>query len=228
LTSGEINNQQANLRIVLQRADSYALLARLTVQGDNIYCGIHNSTRSELLRSSHHGTGDRHAWGWKHTYVADRAKRIDGGPAIPPSDMKGCQRIWAIPGDPESVEWDYLPKPESGTRHNFTINIDDLAVPCTVDVWIIERGRPDVLLDVIKLHHDHPAMRPLAFSKVIDWTHPQILAVATVPSPEVIESLERTAREQGFPPGKIGGIVVGPGPPVVPIVEIPLDDDEKA
>ncbi len=210
-----VRKQRGELRVVLERGPSYALLSRVTVRGYNLYCGIHSSTKEELLRSTYHESGRG------HIYVFDGAKRVPNPRRERLRDFKGCEKLWAI-GDSGDLEWTYQPK-EGPNRTNFIVNIDNLRTPCTVDIWIIQRGRLDLLTDIIRLYQGHFVMRFLGF-KLMDWTHPQVFVVAWRPSDEAIKSLEDYAREQGFPPGKAGAMVMGPGPPVGPIHTISRDD----
>ncbi len=211
-----VSRQRGELRVVLERESSYALLSRVTVHGDDLYCGIHTSTKEELLRSTYHASGQG------HIYVFDGAKRVLNSRRERLGDFKGCERLWAI-GDPGDLEWSYQLK-EGSNRTNFIVNIDNLRTPCTVDIWIIERGRVDLLTDIILLYQDHFMMRFVGF-KLMDWTHPQVFAVAWKPSDEAIKSLEDFAKERGWPPGgKIGPMVTGPGPPKGPIHTISRDE----
>ena len=211
-----VSKQRGALRVVLKRGASHALLSRITVDGDHLYCGIHSSTKEELLRTSYHADGRN------HIYVFDGAKRVLNPRRERLRDFKGCERLWAIGDNPDDLEWGYQLK-EGSKRMNFIVNIDDLPAPPTVDIWIIARGRLDLLTDIIRLYQGHFVMRFLGF-KLMDWTHPQVFAVAWRPSDEAIKSREDYARQQGFPPGKAGAMVMGPGPPVGPIHTISRDD----
>ena len=219
-TTSKVSKQRGELRVVLERGSSYALLSRVTVRGDNLYCGIHSSTKEELLRSTYHESGRG------HIYVFDGAKRILNPRRERLRDFKGCERVWAIGDDPDALEWGYQLKGGS-KRMNFIVTIDDLPTPPTVDIWIIERGRLDSLADIIRFYQGHFAMRFLGF-KLMDWTHPQVFAVAWRPSDEAIKSLEDFVKEQGLPPGgKVGPMVTGPGPPVGPVHTISRDEIQE-
>ena len=214
--TSKVSKQRGELRVMLERGSSYALLSRVTSHGHNIYCGLHSSTKEELLRYTYHESGRG------HIYVFDGAQRLPNRRRERLRDFKGCERLWAIGEDPDDLEWGYEPK-EGSKRMNFIVNINDLPTPPTVDIWIIERGRLDLLTDIILLYQDHFVMRFLGF-KLMDWTQPQVFVVAWRPSDEAIKSAEDFAREQGLPPGKVGSMVTGPGPPAGLIRTISRND----
>jgi hypothetical protein len=211
--------QEAELRIVLRRGDSNALMVRASIVDDELYCGMHEKTNEEVLRTSYHGTGQT------HTYVADGAKRVEDTATVPLLEFQGKERIWGIAPDTDALEWTYTLSPDSAIRRNLLLDLGEVPEMWSVDIWMIEHGRTDLVEETLAFYGRGD--RIISY-RHIDWTQPQLLAVAWAPSDEVVDSLRRYAEESLPPGGKFMGFVSGPGPPSGPPVTVyEWEQDEK-
>jgi hypothetical protein len=211
--------QQADLRIVVKRSAEHGLVAWVRITNEDLYCGIRGESGEELFRTSYHESGQ------VHIYLFDGKKRDTPRSEVPLGLFRGCTRLWAIGVDLDHAHWRYRPSREAPTRRNFVIDLDTAPLPISIDIWIIERGRGELLVDIMREYTPPNPIKQLISSSLVDWTHPWVYAVAWGPSKMVTDSLEEFARKQGLPPGKIAGIVAGQGPPIGEVRTISRDDE---
>jgi hypothetical protein len=215
-----IPRQSAELRVVYKQGGRHALAARATVRGLNVYVGLSGGAE-EMFTESFHETGQTHA------KVAGGRKRLRNEPRAPLQEFRGAERVLQAAPDPESLDWDYSPRAEKGTRRTLTVDLDALngLVP-TVDIWMIERGGVSQLADVMQSYRSSWS-HEFVDCIVIDWTQPWLLVVVKKPTAAVVESLRKYMADSGLPEGgQIGGIVSGPGPPTGKMVKVWPEPEE--
>ena len=204
--------QRAELRVVVRRGDAYALCLRATLAGYDLYCSVHDREDKQVLRSTHHASGKA------HTYVYDGAVRLNDGWTVPLCDFRGIQRIWGTAPDLESLDWRYRPKKNSRIRRNLLLDLAEMPQMWSVDLWIIEHGRLNLVAETLASYNG--GLADLISFSICDWAQPQLLAVSWSPSQAVTDSFQRYAADH-LPPGKLVATVIGPGPPVGPPKTVP-------
>jgi len=111
-------------------------LLRVTLLGEDLYCGVPGDAESDWIRESYHESGQT------HTYLFGRAKRVLSGPRVPLGEFRGRERLRAMGIDPNDLRWDYKLSADSLTRRSLINGHRSApALWLSVDVWIVERGR---------------------------------------------------------------------------------------
>jgi hypothetical protein len=198
--------QAAELRVVLKRDDTYALLLRASVQNEDLYCSIHENDQWEMLRSSYHRTGAR------HTYVDDRRYRIIDPPTRRLVDFRGIERLWGASMEPESLSWTYRSKPESTKRRNLILDLETAPELWCVDLWLVEKDRPDLANTVLGSYTDE---RKIVSYVKIDWTTPWIYAITWGVTDDTRQAMY-DALPQHLSGGRFVSIATGGPPPKAP------------
>ena len=214
--------QAAELRVTYERDGRYALVARVTIRGSDVYFGLRGE-KEEDLSSSYHETGQ------SHTKVAGGRKRLIDKTRPPVQGFRGLENVWQVAPDPEDLDWNYRLQAERGSRRNLTVNLDTPGgVVPTVDIWMVERGGVSQLADVMQSYRDS-RVHQFIDCRIIDWTQPWILALVWRPKDEVLESLRKYIEDSGLPTdGLFGGMVTGPGPPTGRVVKVWPEPEENA
>jgi len=204
--------QRAELRIVARRGISHALMLRVTLTGHDLYCSVHDATGSQLLRSTYHASGKL----WMHAY--DSGVRMDDGTAVPLASFRGVERAWCTAFVADNLKWGYRPTPDSPIRRNLLLDAAAMPEVWSVDLWVIEHGRLDLVARTLDSYNG--GLADLISYRICDWSQPQLLAAAWTPSQLVADSFQRYADEH-LPPGRVVATVAGPGPPIGPIRTVP-------
>lgn len=199
----ETLGQTAELRVVLKRGETYALLLRASLRNEDLYYSIHENAHWEMLRSSYHQTGKR------HTYVDDRRYRVIYPPARRLLDFTGTERLWGASTEPDSLAWSYRPKADSSKRRHLILDVETTPEVWSVDLWLVEKDRPDLANEVLGAYTDE--RRILSYVQ-IDWTTPWIIAVAWGLTEETWQAMYDALPEH-LRGGKFVSITTGPPPP---------------
>lgn len=195
--------QKAELRVIVVDGSRYALIVRATLDDEDLYCAVQKTHQGEALRQTYHKSGKR------HTYVRETLRLLDD-PSVPLRNFAGREKVWGVSPDLQGLDWSYKPKSDSPTRSSMILNLADLPEMWSVELWCIEKGRQDLVSEMLS---SYPGGLGKLQHVLIDWTQPQLLAIALTLAPEVMESLKNYAAKHLPPGGTFEGFVLGPAPP---------------
>ena len=163
--------QKAELRIAVVGDGAHALLGQVNVRGSDIYSGpspmLFDGKKREFFRSSYHASGATRL----HLPVGTTAGRAPS----PPDQVVGSRR-YAWGG--ATYEWTYRPKKDSAYRRTVMIPVSKVARGWSVDYWVIEHGRVDLVEQIV-----NPPVKQFG-SQVVDyvvsdWTRPFVAMVVS-------------------------------------------------
>jgi hypothetical protein len=156
-----------------------------------------------MLTSSHHRTGLR------HTYVDGRNYRIIDDPAQPIADFRGFERRWSGSNEADALDWTYRLKPDSKTRKNVIVDLDDATELWSIDLWFIEPYRVDFLLKIRDSYHsDLRIFSEGGLTKTIPWIH----AIASTHTDEALREMYESMAPE-LRGAKFVASVIASGPP---------------
>lgn len=158
-------SQEADLRVALRSEGRYQLLFFARLQGFDLYAGP--GGLKSLLRSSWHGTGKVHI----HT---PEGRKV-GAPRVMPEEFRGCAKLYS--GGYSGTDWSYRPKPDSPTRR--TLILESIAVErgLSLDLWAVEPQRDDLVAEILAEYRGLKGIELISHT-LVDWTRPQLMAVA--------------------------------------------------
>lgn len=174
--------QRAELRVAVFDGDRYGLYWRATLRGYDLYHGAPPTGLGEMLRASHHASGQF------HLHLTDRL--VGQSQKAPLSNLQGSEKLGAVSHD--SPSWGYQIKPDKTIRRTLILNLHELRdIPSfTVELWGIEQGRTDLLEQVLQEEYS-PGGCVLGHI-IADWTQPWLLALAWTLTQEGWVNLKRS------------------------------------
>jgi|SRR5215211_212861 len=176
--------QEARLSIVLRAGDRYALAFYARLTGFDLYCGPRlGFGGQDLFRQSYHKSGQ------SHLRVPIPAGRTIADPGTPLADLKGKKHIGASSSEPQGLEWDYHPKPDSARRRTAILDLETLNAPSfTSELWALEPGRPELVSEAIRWYEERAGV--VLAQVMADWCTPHLLLIAWTLRPEAFAALE--------------------------------------
>ena len=176
--------REAELRVAVEGASGrHALLVHAEIVGDDLYFG--GSMMGFRARASYHRDGKTHVY-----FAGDRHV---GAPKAPLRHLKGAHLLNSGGGGMlHMLDWSYRVVPDrKHRRKTLVVQLEQLADLSSVSLWAIEKGREDLVQEVL----DRPNM-PASAHVLAEWTQPMLLAVLCRPSEEVWAQLDSAVRER--------------------------------
>jgi hypothetical protein len=171
--------QEAHLRVVLHDAVRYQLLMFVDLQGSDLYAGPHGVQNK--LRSTWHESGKVHI----HT---PEGRKV-GPPRVMPEHFQGKAKLYS--GGYGGTDWSYRPKADSPTRRTLIINRTFVERSLALDIWAVEPQRNNLVAEVLAEYSGLHGIDLVSYARV-DWTHPQLMAVAGTLTLSAWEALWRS------------------------------------
>jgi hypothetical protein len=170
--------QKGELRIVVQNAGRYALYWYANFFGEDLYCGP-GAKFFQGARISHHasGKGHVHAGGQRHLAPV----------STPPGRLVGKDRISGFSQDVGLLDWSYQPKRDA--VHRKSLILDRPPLPLSVDLWILQPRRPELVQEVLQEYRQTRLLGQLHISV----TSPELFAVAFTMTERGLASFARAA-----------------------------------
>lgn len=170
--------QEAHLRVVLHNEGRHQLLCFVDLLDFDLYSGPHGV--QNMLRSSWHRTGQVHV----HT---PEGRKI-GPPRVMPEQFQGKAKLFSE--GYTGPDWSYRPKLDSSTRRTLILDKRSIERSLACDIWAVEAGRDDLVAAVLAEYNGSDGIDLVSHVRV-DWTRPQLMAVAGTLTLAAWESLKR-------------------------------------
>lgn len=132
-----VRKQQGEFRLVLSDGGRHALITSVTVQGLDYYV-VERFTGGKVLRQRLHRLGQ------SHTYVFAR-RPIPATQGKPMDEFAGIRSVWgsSLNGVAALRDWTYKPSADRPNRRiNLVVPTEALLPLTSVDVWLVQSGRP--------------------------------------------------------------------------------------
>jgi len=193
-----LKKQKADIRVLLQAGDKYAVVFYAKLQGHNLYCGSGLSFGpKDMGRYSYHESGK------SHLYVprAEGLRMAIGEPGTPLAELKGKKRFPGPNSSIKALRWDARPKPDSSTRRTIIVDLEeDLKVLTetpdfvtqgfSTDLWTLEPDKPELVEEALQFY---ASVAGVVLAHVsADWCTPNLLLVVWTLRPEALANLARS------------------------------------
>ena len=177
--------QKAELRVALHDNGKYLLLLDARVTGWDVYIGSGQGLgkKKAKFRLSWHESGEirRHIFGAPSERGVTRER---------PQEFTGITYLGAS-AILKTPDWNYNPKPDSKQRRTLIVDVvDTKRRGCSVDIWAVERGRDDPVKEI--LSDQRFQGRELVGHVIADWTQPQLVVLAYIPSDSTLRSFHQS------------------------------------
>jgi hypothetical protein len=178
--------QEAHLRVALHHEGRYQLLLFADLLGFDLYAGPHGVQNQ--LRSSWHETGQVHT----HT---PEGRKI-GPPRVMPRRFEGTAKLYS--GGYIGPDWSDQPQSDSSTRRTLILDKRSIERSLALDIWAVEAMRDDLVAEVLAEYSGERGIE-LVSHVTVDWTSPQLMAVAGTLTLAAWESMTRSTDAGGRP-----------------------------
>lgn len=166
--------QKAELRVVVRDGNDTGLFWRASLSGHDVYSGPPPIPQGEVLRHSHHDSGQT------HLYLPDR--RIGESQGAP---LKSITDKLLVAGPfSGTIRTDgYRCKPDNQKRRTLMVNVHELQVQnLSVELWAVAKKRRDLISEIIS--DTYEGFRLLVGFIHADWVNPELLAVIWTFAPD--------------------------------------------
>ena len=168
--------QKAALRVVVTDGNDHGLFWQASLSGYDVYSGPPRIPQGDILRHSHHETGQT------HLHLPDR--RVAESQNTSLKSIAGKLRI-AGPLSGTIKTDGYRCKQDNKWRRTFVVDVRNLAVRnLSVELWAVEKARPDLIGEITSDTYDD--FRLLVGSIHADWTDPELLAPIWTLAPDKV------------------------------------------
>ena len=158
--------QKAELRVVVTDGNDYGLFWRASLSGHDVYSGPPPIPQGEVLRHSHHDSGQA------HLHLPDR--RVGESQRTPLKSTTDKLRV-AGPFSGTIRINGYRCKPDNHRRRKFIVDVRKLHVPnLSVELWAVVKGQPELIREIIS--DTYEGFRLLVGFIHADWVDPELLA----------------------------------------------------